>query len=290
MTYIFNSLQSEKEIYAQDDFVSFAKSILHLPIFQSVTTGKKIRKEIIIDRFYGFHNVEMRFYPLSVNFDFDVFYYLLKMKLKSDRLTFTINLNHFMKFHKVHPSNKKVYIEKIHKSLENMLDFYLAFSYGPKTYKCHLLTHVEENKENREEIKITFSKFFEQFYEYDANLIFNICLSDYKKIKSDYAKILFMFYTTNQFNNSTFKMNEILKRLQAENFGRQDVVKKINKAHKELIDLKFLKSVETVKPEKEIEGYKVTFTKRREGFLPTVAEKPKSNTDESSICDEELPF
>lgn len=85
-------------------------------------------------------------------------------------------------------------------------------------------------------------------------------------------------------------MNEVLKRLQAESFGRKDVLKKINKAHDELIRLGFLKAVETVKPGKEIEGYKVTFTKRREGFLPTVAEKPKSNTDESSICDEELPF
>ncbi|MNG38071.1 hypothetical protein D3C84_1256210 [compost metagenome] len=57
-----------------------------------------------------------------------------------------------------------------------------------------------------------------------------------------------------------------------------------------MIDLKFLKAVETIKPEKEIEGYKVSFPKRREGFLPTVAEKPKSNTDDSSICDEALPF
>ncbi|MDV6582279.1 hypothetical protein FA520_29475, partial [Pseudomonas aeruginosa] len=193
MQLIFNQIETKKKIYAQDTYMTFAKSILHLPIFQSVKNSERKRTTLKIENIYGFKNVEMRFYPLSVGFDFDVFYYILQKKMKSEKLSFTINLTHFMKFHKVHPSNKKVYIEKLKQSLDNMLDFYLKFSYGPKTYKCHLLTHVEENEENREEIKITFSKFFENFYKHDPDLIFNLQLDQFKEIKGDYAKILYMF-------------------------------------------------------------------------------------------------
>jgi len=291
MDYIFKTVETDKIVYAQDRYMTFAKSILHLPIFQSVKNGERRRINLQIDSLYGFKNVEMRFYPLSVDFDFDVFYYILQKKIKSDKLTFTINLNHFMKFHKVHASNKKVYIEKLKASLDNMLDFYLKFSYGPKTYKCHLLTHVEENEENREEIKITFSKFFENFYRHDPDLIFNFKFNDFKEINGDYAKALYMFYLTNKYSGTVeFKVSDIIKRLNAEKYNRAKVIERIKKAHDELIGMEFLKSVDGVKDGRELTCYKVTFKKPREGFLPAVAEKPKSNTDESSICDEELPF
>ncbi|HFX0934659.1 TPA: hypothetical protein ACMVU5_006903, partial [Pseudomonas aeruginosa] len=96
MDLIFNQFQTSKSIYAQDKYMTFAKSILHLPIFQSVKNSKKERVTIKIDKFYSYEDVEMDFIPLSVNFDFDVFYYILQKKLKSDKLTFTINMKHFM--------------------------------------------------------------------------------------------------------------------------------------------------------------------------------------------------
>lgn len=292
MELIFNKIETKKKIYAQDTYMTFAKSILHLPIFQSVKNGERKRTELKIDSLYGFKNVEMRFYPLSVGFDFDVFYYILQRKIKSDKLSFTINLNQFMRFHKVHPSNKKVYIEKLKLSLDNMLDFYLKFSYGPKTYKCHLLTHVEENEENREEIKITFSKFFENFYKHDPDLIFNLQLDQFKEIKGDYAKILYMFYFTNRFNDGVeFKVGEVLERLQSNFATRTKTYEYIKKAHDELISIGFLKKVEPIKDGRELTGYKVEFEKRRAKPLPEPKEetqmKVKISFDE---FDEELPF
>ena len=292
MELIFNKIETKKKIYAQDTYMTFAKSILHLPIFQSIKNGERKRTELKIDSLYGFKNVEMRFYPLSVGIDFDVFYYILQRKIKSDKLSFTINLNQFMKFHKVHPSNKKVYIEKLKLSLDNMLDFYLKFSYGPKTYRCHLLTHVEENEENREEIKITFSKFFENFYKHDPDLIFNLQLDQLKEIKGDYAKILYMFYFTNRFNDGVeFKVGEVLERLQSNFATRTKTYEYIKKAHDELISIGFLKSVEPIKDGRELAGYKIEFEKRRAKPLPEPKEKNQSKEKISfEEFDEELPF
>lgn len=292
MELIFNQIETKKKIYAQDTYMTFAKSILHLPIFQSVKNGERKRTTLKIESLYGFKNVEMRFYPLSVGFDFDVFYYILQKKIKSDKLSFTINLNHFMKFHKVHPSNKKVYIEKLKQSLDNMLDFYLKFSYGPKTYKCHLLTHVEENEEDREEIKITFSKFFENFYKHDPDLIFNLKLDQFKEISGDYAKILYMFYFTNKYEFAVeFKIESIITRLNSEEYVREKVLKRIKKAHDELISIGFLKKVEPIKEGRELTGYKVEFEKRRAKPLPEPKEEIQTKEKISfEEFDEELPF
>lgn len=206
-----------------------------------------------------------------------------------------ININKFMEFHKVHPSNKKVYIEKLKNSLDNMLDFYLRFSYGPKTYKCHLLTHVEENEECREEIKITFSRFFENFYKHDPDLIFNFKFTEFKDIKGDYAKALYMFYLTNRFNEVVeFKVSDIIKRLNAEKYNRKDVLKRIAKAHGELIKIGFLKDVGTIKKGNGLVGYTVEFDKIRKcplqdhTSIPVV--KHKTTIKDLSLCDEELPF
>lgn len=295
MELIFNHLETKKKIYAQNTYMTFAKSILHLPIFQSVKNGERKRTELKIDSLYGYKNVEMRFYPLSVGFDFDVFYYILQKKIKSENLSFTINLNQFMKFHKVHPSNKKVYIEKLKQSLDNMLDFYLNFSYGPKTYKCHLLTHVEENEENREEIKITFSKFFENFYKHDPDLIFNLQLDQFKEISGDYAKMLYMFYFTNKYESAVeFKIENIMKRLNSEGYDRKEVLKNIKKAHEQLISIGFLKSAKPIKNGRELAGYEIEFEKRRGKPLIEPKEKEKEKekdiTADLSLCDEELPF
>ena len=292
MQLIFNKIKKKKKIYAQDTYMTFAKSILHLPIFQSVKNSERKRTTLKIENIYGFKNVEMRFYPLSVGFDFDVFYYILQKKMKSEKLSFTINLTHFMKFHKVHPSNKKVYIEKLKQSLDNMLDFYLKFSYGPKTYKCHLLTHVEENEENREEIKITFSKFFENFYKHDPDLIFNLQLDQFKEIKGDYAKILYMFYFTNRFNDSVkFKIDEVLQRLQADFSVKKKAYEYIKKAHDELINIGYLKSVKVIKDGRELSGYEIEFEKRRAKPLPEPKEEIQTKEKISfEEFDEELPF
>ncbi|WP_236456742.1 hypothetical protein, partial [Pseudomonas sp. PA-6-4F] len=91
MQLIFNQIETKKKIYAQDTYMTFAKSILHLPIFQSVKNSERKRTTLKIENIYGFKNVEMRFYPLSVGFDFDVFYYILQKKMKSEKLSFTIN-------------------------------------------------------------------------------------------------------------------------------------------------------------------------------------------------------
>lgn len=293
MELIFNQFETKKKIYAQDAYMTFAKSILHLPIFQSIKNGERKRTELKIESLYGFKNVEMRFYPLSVGFDFDVFYYILQKKIKSEKLSFTIKLNQFMKFHKVHPSNKKVYRDKLRQSLDNMLDFYLKFSYGSKTYKCHLLTHVEENEESRDEIKITFSKFFENFYKHDPDLIFNLQLDQFKEISGDYAKMLYMFYFTNKYENAVeFKIESIMKRLNSEGYDRKEVLKTIKKSHEQLISIGFLKSAKPIKNGRELAGYEIEFEKRRGKLLPEPKEKEKERNiaDDLSLCDEELPF
>ncbi|HHM7816739.1 TPA: hypothetical protein ACRNO8_001564 [Pseudomonas aeruginosa] len=291
MDLIFNQFQTSKSIYAQDKYMTFAKSILHLPIFQSVKNSKKERVTIKIDKFYSYEDVEMDFIPLSVNFDFDVFYYILQKKLKSDKLTFTINMKHFMKFHKVHPSNKKVYIEKLRKSLKNMMKFYLEFRYGSITYKCHLLNNIVEDANDKENTVITFNKEFENFYKHDTDLIFNFKFDKFKEIEGDYARVLYMFYLTNHYaDNVKFKISDILDRLQSNFSTKTKTYEYIKKAHEELIKIEFLKSVEPIKEGRELTGYLVEFEKVRKGFLPAVAEKPKSNTDELSICDEALPF
>lgn len=290
MELIFNQYETSKNIYAQDKYMTFAKSILHLPIFQSVKNSKKARVTIKISKFFAFEDVEMDFIPLSVDFDFDVFYYILQKKLKSEKLTFTINMKQFMRFHKVHPSNKKVYIEKVRASLKNMMKFYLEFRYGSITYKCHLLNNVVEDASDRENTVITFNKEFENFYSHDTDLIFNLKFDEFKEIKGDYAKILYMFYLTNHYQETVrFKVVDVLERLQSNFKKRTKSYEYIKKAHEELISIGFLKSAEAVKEGKELVAYNIVYEKRKRGPLPEVPkEKPVSN--DKAICDEGLPF
>lgn len=291
MDLIFNQHETNKKIYAQDTYMTFAKSILHLPIFQSVKNSKSPRVILKIARLYAFEDVEMDFIPLSVDFDFDVFYYILQMKLKSDKLTFTINMKKFMKFHKVHPSNKKVYIEKLRKSLKNMMKFYLEFRYDSITYKCHLLNNVMEDANDKENTVITFNREFENFYKHDTDLIFNFKFDEFKEIKGDYAKALYMFYLTNRFDDAViFNTGDIITRLQAGTSVKNEALRSIKKAHDELISIDFLKRVEPIKDGRELVAYKVEFKKRREKPLPEPKEREININNDLSLCDEELPF
>lgn len=291
MELIFNQFETNKKIFAQDGYMTFAKSILHLPIFQSVKNSKNPRTILKIERLYAFEDIEMDFIPLSVDFDFDVFYYILQMKLKSDKLTFTINMKKFMRFHKIHPSNKKVYIEKLRKTLKNMMKFYLEFRHGSTTYKCHLLNNVLEDANDRENTIITFNREFENFYKHDTDLIFNFKFDEFKEINGDYAKALYMFYLTNRYSDAVnFNVIDLMKRLNVETHNRSKVIERINKAHDELISINFLKAVEPIKEGRELTGYKVEFKKRREKPLSEPKEKEINITDDLSLCDEELPF
>ena len=291
MELIFNQFKTNKKIFAQDGYMTFAKSILHLPIFQSVKNSKNPRTILKIERLYAFEDIEMDFIPLSVDFDFDVFYYILQMKLKSDKLTFTINMKRFMKFHRIHPSNKKVYIEKLRKSLKNMMKFYLEFRHNSTTYKCHLLNNVIEDANDRENTVITFNKEFENFYKHDTDLIFNFKFDEFKENNGDYAKALYMFYLTNRYSDTVnFNVIDLMKRLNVETHNRSKVIERINKAHDELISINFLKAVEPIKEGRELTGYKVEFKKRREKPLAEPKEKEINITDDLSLCDEELPF
>ncbi|WP_153899584.1 replication initiation protein [Pseudomonas aeruginosa] len=271
MSNIFGRIESSKTVYAQPTYATFAKSILHLPIFQSTKNIDKDKiMSIEIDNLYGYKNVKMEFRPLSVDFDFQVFFYILRLKLKSDRLTFTINMQKFMKDHGVFPSNKKVYIKKIRDSLERMMKFYLEFTYQNKTFKCHILNNVVEDNEKPEDTVITFNKEFENFYAQDDMLV-NINIKEYKEIQGDYAKILYMFYVTNKYSGRVgFTIENILKRLNAESFNRKDVLKSIKSAHDELINKKFLKSAEPVKSGKSIAGYTIVFKSKKDDILPDV--------------------
>ncbi|HBO0911082.1 TPA: hypothetical protein L4E38_006296, partial [Pseudomonas aeruginosa] len=148
-----------------------------------------------------------------------------------------------------------------------------------------------EDANDKENTVITFNKEFENFYKHDTDLIFNFKFDKFKEIEGDYARVLYMFYLTNHYADSVrFKISDILDRLQSNFSTKTKTYEYIKKAHEELIKIEFLKSVEPIKEGRELTGYLVEFEKVRKGFLPTVAEKPKSNTDELSICDEELPF
>ena len=54
MQLIFNQIETKKKIYAQDTYMTFAKSILHLPIFQSVKNSERKRTTLKIENIYVF--------------------------------------------------------------------------------------------------------------------------------------------------------------------------------------------------------------------------------------------
>ncbi|MCF5518267.1 hypothetical protein GIV77_30600 [Pseudomonas sp. PA-3-6E] len=87
-----------------------------------------------------------------------------------------------------------------------------------------------------------------------------------------------------------FKVIDLMKRLNVETHNRSKVIERINKAHDELISINFLKAVESIKEGRELTGYKVEFSKRREKPLTEPKGKEIDITDGLSLCDEKLPF
>ncbi|HFX0486580.1 TPA: hypothetical protein ACIDXN_003662 [Pseudomonas aeruginosa] len=263
---------TKKEIEYKSSYLSYTKSMLHLPIF---TVSKNVNKdrdyEIIIDKFEGFRNIKLKFPGLSIKNDFMVFSFILRKFYKncdnSIENPFQINFdfNEFFDFFEVKRQNRSAYTDTIIEVLGRLSRINLSFVRGDNQYISNFLT--EAVIEKRRNYKVSISKSFLNLFKHDENLLFNIDLDKYKSLDKEFSKILYIYYITNTHKANIncvarFDISSIKIRLQSSSSSHK-FFEHLRAAHKELIDNKMIKEINLIKNGNRIEYAEVEFLPKK---------------------------
>lgn len=259
---------TKKEIEYKSSYLSYTKSMLHLPIF---TVSKNVNRnndyEILIDKFEGFRNIKLKFPGLSIKNDFMVFSFILRKFYKncdnSLENPFQINFdfNEFFDFFEVKRQNRSAYTNTIIEVLGRLSRINLSFVRGDNQYISNFLT--EAIIEKRRNYKVSISKSFLNLFKHDENLLFNIDLDKYKSLDKEFSKILYIYYITNTHKSNKdlvarFDISSIKTRLQSSSSNHK-FFEHLRAAHKELIDNKMIKDATFTKNGNKIIYTNITF-------------------------------
>lgn len=250
-----NELKSitKKEILFKSNYLSYTKSMLHLPIFTVSNESKDKEEHVIkVDKMAGFKKVEFSFPKLSIKNDFMVFSYILKLfyencdKAVSDIYNIEFNLNDFFDFYKVKRNNRSSYTETMIESLKKISKINVSFERNDVFYILNFFSSAVIGKKGERNHKLKLGEDFLNLFKHDPDLIFNLNLENYIKLKKDFSKVLYIYYTTNlhmlsKENIASFDKEEIFKRLQSLSVDRRKL-QMIKEANEELKANGFIKN------------------------------------------------
>ncbi len=259
---------TKKEIEYKSSYLSYTKSMLHLPIF---TVSKNVNRnndyEILIDKFEGFRNIKLKFPGLSIKNDFMVFSFILRKFYKNcdnsidNPFEISFDFNEFFDFFEIKRQNRSAYTETIVEVLSRLSRINLSFIRGDVQYISNFLT--EATIENKRKYNVSISKSFLNLFRHDENLIFNIDLDKYKSLDKEFSKILYIYYITNTHKSNKdlvarFDISSIKTRLQSSSSSHK-FFEHLRAAHKELIDNKMIKEATFTKSGNKIIYANITF-------------------------------
>jgi phosphotransferase system IIB component len=233
---------TKKEILFKDNFLSYTKSMLHLPIFTVSTDISSDDLYVLkIDKMEGFKSIELNFPRLSIKNDFMTFSFILKLfyenceKEKENPLLIDFNLNDYFDFFKVARSNRSSYSKSITNCIKR-----LSFVRNDKTYICNFLSSATIDNRSKRQFSLSLGENFLNFFKHDTDLIFNINLDACRLLNKEFSIILYLYYITNlhkigKDNVASFDRDLIFTRLQSESADRRKL-QLIREANQELID------------------------------------------------------
>ena len=253
--YIMNVIKkiTKKEILFKDNFLSYTKSMIHLPIFAlSTDINNSDIYTLHIDKMDGFKNINFEFPKLSINNDFMTFSYILKLfyenceNERDNPFLIDFNLNDFFDFFGKARNNRSAATKAITLCVKRLSRLNMSFVRNDKTYICNFISSAVIENNNERNFKISLGEGFLNFFKHDTDLIFNINLDNYKALEKDFSKILYLYYITNlhkigKDNVASFDRDLIFTRLQSAAKDKK-ILELIREANQELVDKKLIKS------------------------------------------------
>ncbi|MGY3321265.1 hypothetical protein [Pseudomonas sp. TE3911] len=300
-----------KKIFIRDDYISLAKSFMSLPIFNATN---KHTEDFYLDiearDIFQYKNVRIKTPLLSLDFDFNILLFLIQTAvIAEDNNQLFIEYSKLFKFLNVSPNNFPAYRAKTIKSYEKLKQFSMQFNKGGREY---LLGFVGDVIEIDGGLSVTVSRGLRVFYEADHDLIFNLKVKKFNELNSAFARALYLFYKSNNFKKvNTFKIEDLIYRLQCKETQQKEINRSIRKAHKELLKHELIVFAKEIKNGKRLEKFTIQLApltdadkaSTTEGELiatPIVTNEVEVNSDESAWLDtscfsfdseeDELPF
>lgn len=285
---------TKKEILFKDNYISYTKSMLHLPIF---TVSTNINDDALyvlkIDRMDGFKNIEMQFPRLSIKNDFMVFSFILKLFYENcdnslnNPFLIDFKFNDFFDFFEVQRNNRSSYAKSITKCLKRLSKLNMSFVRNDKTYICNFLSSVVIDNKNERDFKVSLGENFLNFFQHDSELIFNINLDNYKSLEKDFSKILYLYYITNlhkmgKDNVVSFDKDLIFTRLQSVSVNKRKL-QLIREANQELIDKGLIKGYSLSKSSNRITKINIVYLSKNANQAIEEAKKEEKEKPKRSI-------
>lgn len=276
---------TKKEIVYSGNYLSYTKSMLHLPIFTVSNESSDDLYVLKIDKLLGFKNIEFNFPKLSIKSDFMIFSYVLKLfysNCDSEKNIFEVDfdMNDFFDFYNVKRNNRSSYTKTMTESIKRLSKINLSFERNDKTYICNFISSATIDNKNERKFQITLGKNFLNFFEHDPDLIFNISIENLMKLEKDFSKILYLYYITNlhklsKENVASFEKEEIFTRLQSLSVDKRKL-QMIREANDELIKNGFIKSYSFSKSGNRVTKINVEyFSKKKETIEEDKSSRPK---------------
>lgn len=270
---------TKKEILFRDNFLSYTKSMLHLPIFTVSTNINDDDLYVLkIDKMEGFKDIELNFPRLSIKNDFMTFSFILKLfyenceKEKANPFLIDFSLNDYFDFFEVVRNNRSSYAKTITDCIKRLSKLNMSFVRNDKTYICNFLSSATINSRGERQFQISLGENFLNFFKHDTDLIFNINLDNYKSLEKEFSKILYLYYITNlhkasKENVASFDKDLIFTRLQSASVDRRKL-QLIREANQELIDKKLIKGYSFSKSSNRVTKINIEFfSKKKEEII-----------------------
>lgn len=277
---------TKKEIVYSSNYLSYTKSMLHLPIFTVSNESNDDLYVLKIDKLLGFKNIEFNFQKLSIKSDFMIFSYVLKLfysnceNEKSNIFEIDFDMNDFFDFYNVKRNNRSSYTKTMTESIKRLSKINLSFERNDKTYICNFISSATIDHKSERNFKISLGENFLNFFKHDADLIFNINIENYMKLEKDFSKILYLYYITNlhklsKDNVASFDKEEIFVRLQSLSVDKRKL-QMIREANDELIKNGFIKGYSFSKSGNRVTKINVEyFSKKKEEIKEDKSSRPK---------------
>lgn len=246
---------TNKEILFKDNYISYTKSMIHLPIF-CVSSGKAADADDLytlkLSKFEGFKDIKFRFPLLSIKTDFMIFTYVIKIFYENcengaeNPYLIDFYFKDFYDYFKIVRNNRFSFSKTIDASIEKLADIKLTFDRGDIKYFCNFINLATIDKKQKRKYHFELQKEFLGFFKHDPDLIFNINIDNYIMLDKDFSKILYLFYITNihkigKDNVASFDRDLIFTRLQSASKTDKKILELIREANQELIDKKLIK-------------------------------------------------
>ena len=289
------------KLTSTNGFMPLAKSLLTLPIFFGANYPTEENKSFTIDysaeqdcfKFFGYENITILSKYMSLDFDFEFWMFLIRKFIKSD--TYEMSFTYEELFSKenmnVDRRNFPTYKAKVGPALEKFRFFTFSFTRtGFKTKGQMGLVTDFFPFEDDTGFDLVVGQGLSMLYLADKKIITNLDMKKFKAIKSEFGRVLYLLYISNNANAVNRFTSEVLHfRIQSQQVNKAEVNRSIKNAHLQLINLGLLTSVVPVTAGKgsRVVYYDITLADNRTKKGKAAVAAKELEKDKAAVAEKE---